>query len=246
MDANVVPLTDTQEATGLSPRYDADLRTGGRYRTSATKWRERSADELTERNEQVIQGGPVASREKLAQRLFTVVRRLGLDPTEAVADAMNMGIDADTGLTIGNGHHQIRRLSTDAGKSQQCFERPGHPAVMSIEQLPAEEPEVFRLVAIEGGGIDRLLDLSDGKRRHRLRCFGEAEETGGRRGGRGIPCAEADKTGNEDAKRIARLFGNDANHRHRIARDFLPNRGEDPRNPSRHVTRPTPNPIHWR
>ena len=93
---------------------------------------------LPEGHEEVVIDAPVSSRQLLSQRHFGVLWRLGPHVAPAVADAMDVRIDADAVLVVRKRDHEVRRLAAHALDRQQLIQLVWHLAVTAIQECAAD------------------------------------------------------------------------------------------------------------
>src|SRR5574337_2150182 len=138
---------------------DADLGAPAFDRTAAAKGRDRSAEMLTERNQQVIVIDPMPLRQLQPERHLGLIRSPGTDVTPAIRDAMDVRIDTDPRLFVANRDDQIGGLPTDAGKTEERLDRIGDATVASSQQVAADRADGPGLGLIKTDRVDRSGDL---------------------------------------------------------------------------------------
>src|SRR5688572_19704054 len=128
--------------------------------------RDRPAETLAERDQEVVDLDPVLGRKNLAECCLGVVRRLGADVTPAVRDAVDVGVDADTLRLEAEREDEVRGLPADAVQREQRVEVAGHLPVEALEEGTADVADRARLRAVEADRIDELRDRRGGELQH--------------------------------------------------------------------------------
>lgn len=103
----------------------ADLGAPAFERTATAKGRNRSAEVLTERDQQVVVIDPVPLRQLQSEGHLGLLGGLGADVTPAIRDPMDMRIDADPRLSIPDCYNKVGGLPANAGKTQERLNRIG-------------------------------------------------------------------------------------------------------------------------
>lgn len=87
---------------------------------------------------------------------------MGLEESEAVADAVDVDIDADGMFIEGRCEDQVGGLSADARESAEFIDCIGDLSVEFAIEDCGELAEVPRLGVVETDGEDELLDFGEG------------------------------------------------------------------------------------
>jgi hypothetical protein len=184
--------------------------------------RDRSAEVLAERDEEIVIFDPVALGQLRTQGELALFRVLGFDIPPAVGDTMHMGVDADAGLAVAERDDEVRGLAPDTLQLQKLVNLVRDAAAVIVDQRAAEVADHFCLRMIKADGKDRLLDFRHGEARHRLGCFGEREQPAARLGGGRVLGAQAQDAGDQDLERTLGIFRDQGYDRCLPLRDFAP------------------------
>src|SRR5574337_1678774 len=103
----------------------ADLSAPALDGTTTTKGRNRSAEVLTERDQQVVVIDPVPLRQLQPEGHLGLIGRLGVDVTPAIRDPMDVRVDADSQLSIADCDDKIGGLPANAGETEEHLNRIG-------------------------------------------------------------------------------------------------------------------------
>lgn len=137
----------------------ADLGAPAFDRTAITKGRNRSAEVLTERDQQVVVIDPVPLRQLQSEGRLGLLGGLGADVTPAIRDPMDMRIDADPRLSVTNRYDKVSGLSANACETQERLNRIRDAPIETSEQILADLADGSRLRLIETDRVDGSGDL---------------------------------------------------------------------------------------
>jgi len=127
-------------------------------------------------DKQIVENPPVVPGQDLAKRHLGLFRRLGPNKAPAVRDPVDMGINADTWLSIGKRHHEVGSLASHSVDGEQLLQIIRDLAVVPLKQCSAYLLDAPRLGPVEPHRIDRPLDHASGKPEHGPRRPGQSEE----------------------------------------------------------------------
>lgn len=179
------------------------------YRAPTAPGRNRDAEVLAKRDEQIIVGLPVVFRELFPEREFGFIGGFRLHIAPNVGDSVDMGIDTDPLLVMSDGHHEIRGFSTDPCEGQELFECTRYMPMIFFYQEITDFQEIFCLGPVKTDWVNEPLDLGRREFQHRLRCRGPRKETFARRFGHGILGSEREQATDECSERTIPGLGGD-------------------------------------
>ena len=87
--------------------FNANLPAEFEHRAFRASRQRARADVFAERDEQSVDFDPVTARELAFERDGSLLGRSSPDVSPAVGDAMNVYVDADSGLTAGDSQHEV-------------------------------------------------------------------------------------------------------------------------------------------
>jgi hypothetical protein len=111
---------------------------------------------LSKGNKQVIYLDPVSGWELSSQNLFGLIRGLRRNIAKPVADAMDMGIYANSGFAEAEGYHKVCGFAPDPLEIKKFINVIRHNTMKIIDQLPGYQRNLLGFGVIEAGWIDQL------------------------------------------------------------------------------------------
>src|SRR5678815_827154 len=90
---------------------------------------------------------------------------------------MDVRVDSNAGFLEAQSHHDVRRLTAHAGKTQKCIKIRRDVSAESLNQLPADFMNGPSLRPIEGDRVDRTLDPLYRDVQRGLRRDGQSEQS---------------------------------------------------------------------
>ncbi len=112
--------------------------------------------------------------------LLHLERRLAGREPRAVADAKNVGVHRDGGLTECHVEHDICGFAADTGKRFERLARARHLAAVFGDKPFRQRNHVLGLVAEEANGLDQVAHARLTQLDHLLRCVCERKQRGRR------------------------------------------------------------------
>src|SRR5262245_8274810 len=140
----------------------------------------RQADVAPVQDQPVVGMALVFRRHHAVELGLDLQRRLAGCHAGPIADAEDVGVDRDGGLTEGDVEHDIRGLATDAGQRFQRLTRVRDLAPMLVRDFLRQGDEILRLGAEEADGLDQALQALLAEGSHLFRCVGGGEQRGRR------------------------------------------------------------------
>lgn len=114
---------------------------------------------LTKGYQQIVDFDPVLAREYISQGPFSFIRRLCRNIAPAVADTVDMGINANPRLAETERHHQIGGLAPYPLEFQKLIDFIRDSIAILVHQALRDIEYLGRLVAVKTGRIDQAGDF---------------------------------------------------------------------------------------
>jgi hypothetical protein len=143
----------------LSTAIHTQSGTRGPYFTLGAQGRDGLADPLAKGYEIAVQLFPVANGQQFPEGEFGLSGILGLDQPPSIANAVDMGVHADSGFVVPESNDQVGGLSSDSLEGQQFLNAVGNLSLVFLYNSFPKVSDSPGLDPVEAYGVDGLLDL---------------------------------------------------------------------------------------
>lgn len=196
-------------------------------RASAAPRADGFAQRLAEGDEDVVDGNPPFFGEFLSESHLGLFGCFGLDVSQPVGDAVDVGVDADAEFVVSEGEDEVGCLPADAGEGEEFVQVVGDTAAVLFDEDATDAPYVFGFRFVEPDGIDELLYLFGSEFEDGLGCFGFFKKPPGRHGRDFVLRPQTEHRGDEDAERVPRPLRDLGDDGHVPFRDLCLEDGQD-------------------